>query len=90
MSTVARILAREGLVRPGKPQKFDRFRKEFNEERPHEALAMKQPAQVYHLSTRPMPKRIESYDYPSHYLVRRDNHHSLIRSARPVRLARAS
>jgi transposase InsO family protein len=50
---------------------FDRFREEFNELRPHEALGMKTPAEVYRPSIRPMPKRIETYDYPSHYLVRR-------------------
>jgi hypothetical protein len=27
--------------------RFDEFIKEFNEERPHEALAMKRPADVY-------------------------------------------
>src|ERR1700691_3440500 len=33
--------------------KFDAFIHEFNSERPHEALAMKYPAEVYTPSTRP-------------------------------------
>jgi putative transposase len=33
---------------------FDRFRAEFNDERPHEALALKPPAKVYSVSRRAM------------------------------------
>jgi transposase InsO family protein len=56
---------------PAQQRKFDHFRQEFNEVRPHQSLGMKRPAQLYHPSTRTMPKRIEPYDYPSHHLVRR-------------------
>ena len=52
-------------------QKFDRFPEEFNQERPHEALGMKWPAEVFPSSSRRMPKRIELYGYPCHYMVRR-------------------
>ena len=52
-------------------EKFDAFQKEFNEERPHEALQMKRPAEVYRPSLREMPERIETYDYPKQYVVRR-------------------
>jgi transposase InsO family protein len=52
-------------------EKFEAFRTEYNEERPHEALQMKRPAEVYQPSPREMPKRIESYDYPKQFLVRR-------------------
>ena len=45
-------------------RKFDRFREEFNQERPHEALGMKRPGELYRPSRRMMPKRIERYDYP--------------------------
>jgi putative transposase len=51
--------------------KFDEFRKEYNEERPHEALEMKRPAEVYRPSKRRMPQRIGTYDYPLNNLVRR-------------------
>jgi transposase InsO family protein len=52
-------------------RKFDQFRKEYNEERPHEALGMKRPAEVYRPSKRAMPQRIRTYDYPMNNLVRR-------------------
>jgi putative transposase len=52
-------------------RKFDVFRQEFNEERPHEALGMKRPAEVYQASERSIPRRIGTYAYPGHYLVRR-------------------
>ncbi|MFV2045418.1 MAG: hypothetical protein ACC700_19575, partial [Anaerolineales bacterium] len=64
---------------------FDRFREEFpvpgrcNQERPHEALGMKRPGEVYQFSSRTMPKRIEPYDYPAHYLVRRVSRAGTIR-----------
>jgi transposase InsO family protein len=40
-------------------QRFDRWRKEFNEERPHEALGMRVPADVYHASARRLDERIK-------------------------------
>jgi transposase InsO family protein len=52
-------------------RKFDRFRQEFNELRPHQSLGMQRPAEAYQPSPRPMPLRLEPYDYPSHFLVRR-------------------
>jgi hypothetical protein len=56
---------------PGQQRKLEAFRRDFNEERGHESLGMKRPAEVYEPSLRPMVKRIEPYDYPGHYLVRR-------------------
>jgi hypothetical protein len=38
--------------------------------RPHEAIGMKRPGKIYQASERKMPKRIETYDYPAHFLVR--------------------
>jgi len=52
-------------------RKFDQFRQEFNEERPHEALDMKRPAEVYRASELKLPRRIATYAYPENYLVRR-------------------
>jgi len=71
-----RTLKQEAPIPPGcslraQQRKFDRFREEFNGVRPHEALEMKRPAQVYQASCRAMPWRIEPYDYPSNYMVRR-------------------
>ena len=44
-------------------QRFGRWRKEFNEERPHEALGMRVPADVYQASARRMDERIKSRLY---------------------------
>ena len=71
-----RTLKAEATIPPassirGQQRKFDGFRKEFNDERPHEALGMKCPAEVYRSSLRKMPQRIKAYEYPGHYLVRR-------------------
>jgi hypothetical protein len=45
--------------------KFDAFIHEFNSERPHEALAMKCPAEVYTPSTRPY-RGLPEVIYPFH------------------------
>jgi transposase InsO family protein len=45
--------------------RFDAFRQEFNAERPHEALAMKCPNQVYVASPRPY-QGLPDLDYPFH------------------------
>ena len=47
--------------------------------RPHEALGMKRPGEVYQASERKMPKQIETYDYPEHFLVRRVSRSGTIR-----------
>jgi hypothetical protein len=46
---------------------FDRFRQEYNEERPHEALGMKTPDSLYSSSPRPFPERLPPLEYPEHY-----------------------
>jgi putative transposase len=48
-------------------RRFDQFRDEYNNERPHEALQMKRPAKVYASSPRPLPNRIEKLSYPREY-----------------------
>jgi len=50
---------------------FDRFLKEYNEVRPHEALAQQTPASAYQKSNRPYPKRLPGIHYPSHFEVRK-------------------
>lgn len=44
--------------------KFDAFMREFNTERPHEALAMQRPADVYRSSSRPY-RGLPELSYPS-------------------------
>ena len=50
---------------------FDSFRREYNEERPHEGIGMKTPSELYRPSPRPMPSRLEEMSYPGHYEVRK-------------------
>jgi transposase InsO family protein len=45
---------------------FDGFRDVFNKKRPHEALAMRRPADVYQLSSRPHPETLSEPTYPLH------------------------
>src|SRR5882724_9080127 len=45
---------------------FDAFIAEFNSERPHEALSMKRPAQLYAPSPRPYPDELPEPDYSTH------------------------
>lgn len=48
---------------------FDHFKKEYNDERPHESLAQKTPSSAYRKSNRPYPNRLPEIDYPSHFKV---------------------
>jgi transposase InsO family protein len=43
---------------------FDTFRRCYNHERPHEALAMRVPAEVYQASQRKKPDKISEWEYP--------------------------
>ena len=52
-------------------QRFDRFRHEFNHERPHEALGQTTPDQHYCASLRRYPARLVDPAYPPDYQVRR-------------------
>jgi transposase InsO family protein len=58
---------------------FDQFRRVYNEERPHEALAMQPPASLYHPAEKQMPKRLEAMRYPEVFQTRRINKHGQIR-----------
>lgn len=49
---------------------FNRFRTEFNQERPHEALGQATPQSRYRPSSRLLPKVLPSIEYPGHYEVR--------------------
>jgi putative transposase len=79
-----RTLKQEATIPPssslrGQQRKFDAFREEFNDVRPHEAIEMKRPADLYQPSDRSLPKRVEVYDYPGHFLVRRVSRGGTIR-----------
>lgn len=54
----------------GQQQKFDRFRRRFNDERPHDALDGALPSERWTPSPRPYPERLTKPDYPGHLEVR--------------------
>ena len=49
---------------------FDGFRREFNEERPHEALGQRPPGSCYEPSPRELPARLAEVEYPDEWAVR--------------------
>jgi len=51
--------------------RFDRFRNDFNDNRPHEALGQMPPASRYRRSPRPYPAQIEDPWYDAEHAVRR-------------------
>lgn len=51
-------------------KRFDTFRVEFNEQRPHEALEQRTPASVYQASPRTMPSTLPPLEYPDRFEVR--------------------
>ena len=55
---------------PSQQARFDTFRREFNEQRPHEALDQNTPSTVYQPSARTMPAKIPPLEYPDRFEVR--------------------
>ena len=58
--------------------RFDEWRKEFNEVRPHEALGQKPPATYYERSPRIMPAELPELTYPPQFEERRVNQSGFI------------
>jgi len=58
---------------------LDVWRKTFNEERPHEALAMRVPHEVYHTSPRKFDPTPATLTYPGEYLVRKINRNGSVK-----------
>ncbi len=52
-------------------RRFDRFRRQYNDERPHEALEQQLPASFYEASSREYPSRLPEMVYPSDWWTRR-------------------
>jgi transposase InsO family protein len=57
-------------TRRAQQQRFDEFRSEYNEDRPHEALNQTPPAQHYEPSARAYPERLPDIEYPSNWMIR--------------------
>jgi len=51
--------------------RFERFRRRYNEERPHEAIGDRTPSSLWTPSTRFYPERLTPPVYPAHLEVRR-------------------
>ena len=52
------------MNRRAQQERFDQFRREYNEEGPHEALGQKPPGRYYRASTREYPERLRDIEYP--------------------------
>ena len=59
--------------------RFNLFRVEYNDARPHEALDQDTPASRYQPSRRPLPPRLPALEYPGHFEVRLVSRNSGIR-----------
>lgn len=90
-----RTLGEEAMTPPGtalaeQQRAFDRFRHEYNDQRPHEALGQKPPAKVYVTSARAYPEQLREPEYGRDFVVRRlDDQGRLPRRGCKLRLARA-
>lgn len=59
--------------------RFNRFRVEYNDDRPHEALGQDTPGSIYRPSPRALPRILPPLEYPKHFEVRRVSRNSGIR-----------
>jgi hypothetical protein len=57
--------------RAAQARRFAAFARDYNKERPHEALGQKPPARLYTPSSRAMPRRLPEPDYPAEAAVRK-------------------
>jgi transposase InsO family protein len=69
--------ARSNLLQ--QQERFDEFVEEFNFKRPHEAIGMKRPAQVFKPSKRPYPAKLPDFEYPTHDDSIRVSKHGFVR-----------
>jgi hypothetical protein len=66
-----------GAIRPprgslaAQQRAFNIFRREYNDERPHQYLRGRSPGDRYHVSSRPYPEQLPPLEYPGHFLVKR-------------------
>ncbi len=68
-------------TRAAQQRRFNRFRSDFNEVRPHEAHGQRPPASVYRPSSRPFPAKLQRPEYPAHFEVRKVSTNAGIRWA---------
>jgi putative transposase len=75
----AEIAADPGANRTTEQRRIERWRKRYNEERPHEALAGKRPSALYERSARRMPAALPEVVYPAGWAQRRVRPHGDIK-----------
>jgi transposase InsO family protein len=81
-----RTLKAETVIPPAasllaQQRRFDSFRREYNQERPHEALDGRSPADLYAPSARAFPEKLPAVEYPGHFEVRKVRHDGTIKWA---------
>lgn len=77
-------------TRRAQQRAFDRFREEYNFERPHEALGQRPPASCHRPSPRAFPERLAPPEYPSWWVVRKVKNSGRIKwGGREIRVCRA-
>ena len=69
--TLKQETACQRLSKLGSQQRrFDEFRQEYNQQRPHEALDQRTPAELYRPSSRPYPSRLAEPEYGPDMMAR--------------------
>jgi transposase InsO family protein len=91
---IHRTLKQETAQPPAKnlrlqQERFDQFRIEYNQVRPHAALQHRTPAACYHCSSRPFPSRIPEVEYHPDWEVRKVRKGSICWWTRDVFVTRA-
>jgi putative transposase len=79
-----RTLKAETVVPPAanllsQQRRFNSFQREYNQERPHEALGGRTPADLYLPSARVFPSKLPDVEYPGHFEVRMVRHNGTIK-----------
>ena len=67
----ADVVRHRGLTLVEQQGFFDRFRRIYNVERPHEGIGQQRPARRFSPSPRPFPRRPRKPDYPLHWEKRK-------------------
>ena len=75
----AEIVAQPAQERRAAQRQTDRWRRDYNYRRPHEALGQETPARSYHPSPRPWPFQLPLVSYPKTWPVRRVRSHGDIK-----------
>jgi transposase InsO family protein len=71
-----------GRTLQAQQRKLNRFVKEYNEIRPHEALGMKMPASVHEISDRKYPETIVEWEYPKEVIEKYVSHNGAVRTGK--------